>query len=71
MKYFLKGVIDRLEGNKAVIILESNQEIIWPKNKLPKGVKEGSSLKFFLKIDKKDWKRKVKIVSDLLKRLKK
>lgn len=35
--------IDRFEGDKAVLKTEDNQEIIWPKSKLPQAAKEGAS----------------------------
>ena len=34
--------IDRIEGNKAILKLENNETIIWPKNNLPPNSKEGS-----------------------------
>ena len=40
----IKGVIDRFEEDWAVIATEDHQEILWPKNKLPEGLKEGSSV---------------------------
>lgn len=71
MRYFLTGIIDRFENNKVVIVLEDNQVIIWPKKKLPKGIREGEGCKIFLKIDKKIKEKKIKVVKRLLKRLKK
>jgi hypothetical protein len=40
-----KAVIDRFEGNLAVIVLETNdKQMIYLKNNLPIGVKEGDWL---------------------------
>jgi len=40
----LELTIDRFEGDKAVLKNEDNETVVWPKNKLPKDVKEGSIL---------------------------
>ncbi|OGF23635.1 hypothetical protein A3H09_02605 [Candidatus Falkowbacteria bacterium RIFCSPLOWO2_12_FULL_45_13] len=42
----IKLTIDRLEGNKAVLITQDGQAVVWPKNKLPAGLREGSALSF-------------------------
>lgn len=39
--FIIKGVIDRIEGDKAVIKTEDRQELRWPKNKLPADLGEG------------------------------
>ena len=44
----IKITIDRFEGDKAVLKTEDNQNIIWPKEKLPKDIKEGSNLVFVI-----------------------
>ena len=38
--------VDRFEEDKAVLVANDGQTIIWPKNKLPAGVHEGSALSF-------------------------
>lgn len=40
----IKFTIDRFEGDKAVLAADDGTMIIWPKNKLPSGVHEGSAL---------------------------
>ncbi|MFC1615453.1 DUF3006 domain-containing protein [Patescibacteria group bacterium] len=45
----LKCVIDRIEGEQAVLCFDDGQKLNWPLEKLPSGAVEGSSLK--LKID--------------------
>lgn len=42
----IKLTIDRFEADQAVLITEGGQAIVWPKNKLPKNIHEGSSLIF-------------------------
>ncbi|MEA3449601.1 MAG: DUF3006 domain-containing protein [Patescibacteria group bacterium] len=41
--------IDRFEGKQAVLISKDKEIINWPKNKLPKNMKEGSVLAFTIK----------------------
>ena len=38
----LELTIDRFEGTKAILKSEDNETVVWPRNKLPKDVKEGS-----------------------------
>lgn len=42
----IKFIIDRLEEDKAVLAADDGTTIIWPKNKLPADVHEGSALSF-------------------------
>lgn len=37
-------VVDRFEGQKAVLLLEDDQQIIWPGDCLPENVSEGDVL---------------------------
>ena len=41
-----KFTIDRFEGDKAVLRSEDGTVVVWPKNKLPDGAREGSALFF-------------------------
>jgi hypothetical protein len=36
-----RGVIDRIEGEQAVIVLEDGQRMLWPAGELPDGAAEG------------------------------
>jgi len=47
----IKLVIDRFEGDKAVLKAKDNGTIVWPKDKLPRDAKEGSSLLFAISGD--------------------
>jgi hypothetical protein len=41
----LKAIIDRLEGDKAVLIMDADgQALIWPRSELPEGSSEGDCL---------------------------
>jgi hypothetical protein len=37
-----RGVIDRIEGEQAVIVLEDGQRLLWPADGLPDGAAEGA-----------------------------
>ena len=39
-------VIDRFENGKAILKTNGNDTIVWPKNKLPENLQEGSVLNF-------------------------
>jgi len=51
---FLKGVVDRFEGDKAVVRLDDGQQVIWPVNDLPEGVSEGEAVRLVLYTAKDD-----------------
>ena len=40
----IKLTIDRFEEDKAVLVADDGTTIIWPKNKLPDDIHEGSAL---------------------------
>lgn len=48
----IKFTVDRFENDKAVLIDSSGQTVIWPKNKLPESLREGSSINFEVAEDK-------------------
>jgi hypothetical protein len=39
-----RGVIDRIEGEQAVIVLEDGQRLLWPAGELPDGAAEGMAV---------------------------
>jgi len=39
-----RGVIDRIEGDQAVIVLEDGQRLLWPTGGLPEGAAEGAAV---------------------------
>ena len=62
----IEFTIDRFEGEKAILKNEDNETIVWPKNKLPKDVKEGSILAFMI-TDKAETKNnKEDLAKDIL-----
>lgn len=48
MDNYIKGIIDRIEGQKAVLSLDDGQKLIWPMEKLPANSAEGSVIKLIL-----------------------
>jgi len=45
----VKLIIDRFEGDRAVLKSENNETIVWPKSILPDNAREGLSLTFTVK----------------------
>ena len=59
-------VIDRFEEDKAILKTEDNQTIIWPKAKLPAGLKEGAALTVAMVNDKIKSEEDQKLAKDIL-----
>lgn len=48
----IKAVIDRFEGNKTILLFDDTEDqVVWPKDKLPETVAEGDILTVQLEID--------------------
>ncbi|MBU4257313.1 DUF3006 domain-containing protein [Patescibacteria group bacterium] len=62
----LKLTIDRFEGDKAVLIAESGEQIIWPKNKLPEDIHEGMVLNFNIQNSEEAEKDKKELAKNIL-----
>ncbi len=58
--------IDRFEGDKAVLQTEDGQSIVWPKDKLPDGAREGMALNFNILSDAETEKDKKKLAKEIL-----
>lgn len=70
MNEYLNGIIERLEESSAVIILENNQKIVWPKNKIPQSIlKEGQAIKISILSDQKSMEKQEQLAKDLLNEL--
>lgn len=65
MKSF-EVTIDRVEGDKAVLKLEDNETIIWPKKDLPEGAKEGAVFFITIKNIKEKENNNKKLAKDIL-----
>lgn len=62
----IKLTIDRFEEDKAVLTAESGIIIIWPKNKLPAGIHEGSALSFDIREEAEREKRDKQTAKDII-----
>ncbi len=69
MNVSVEGVIDRIEGDKAVILVKGGGEMYLPVGGLPAGAREGSVLRFSITIDREAEEERRKKVQDLQKRL--
>jgi len=58
--------IDRLEGDKAVLITADGVSLVWPKDKLPDGIHEGSALNFEIMKNEEREKRDKQTAKDIL-----
>ena len=62
----IKIIVDRFEGDKAVLKTTDNQTIIWPKNKLPNDIEESGVLFFNIQIDKNKEGQNKKLAKTIL-----
>ena len=66
----IKLTIDRFEADQAVLISSDGVAIIWPKNKLPAGAREGLALNFEIMADqgreKKDRQTAKDIINEII-----
>ena len=66
----LKFTIDRFEEDKAVLVDENGQSIIWPGDKLPSNLHEGSALIFEIneeaEREKKDRQQAKDIINEII-----
>lgn len=51
---FLKGTIDRIEKDIAVIILENNQQLNYPLAKITPSLKAGDQIELTITLDEKN-----------------
>ena len=66
-EYSLVGVIDRFDGDNAVVIIKDTQQIIlWPKRKLSQDVKTGDSVWLHLASDQDLTSEREKIARKIL-----
>ena len=67
-----KALIDRMEGNKAVVLLgeEERESADFPKSFLPEGSKEGDILSFKIRLESRRTKEAKEKVSEMIEKLK-
>jgi hypothetical protein len=59
-------IIDRFEGDKAVLKIGGGLTVIWPKKKLPANIKEGSLLHFKITTNPEEEKNKKELAKEIL-----
>ena len=66
----MQAVIDRFEGDKAVLLVGSEEaQVVWPRQLLPGEVKEGDILQVNLQIDSEATKTAKLAADNLLKEI--
>ena len=63
---FMLAIVDRIEGNKAVLKLDDGQSLNWPVNNLPSDVIEGSQIKLVIFSNKIEEEEREKIAKAVL-----
>jgi hypothetical protein len=63
---FIKAVIDRFEGDSAVIKTEDGQKLLWPKADLPEDAKEGAAVRLGISTNQTDEEERAKLAKTLL-----
>ncbi len=62
----MKLIIDRFEGDKAILKTEDGKSIIWLKNKLPDNCHEGMTLTFTIGDDAQTEEEKRELAKKIL-----
>lgn len=66
----MKGVIDRFEGDKAVIKTADRQELVWPRTGLPQDLGEGDLIELTLSAaDSRTRGSQEKVAKEILKQI--
>ena len=69
MANYLKGVIDRTEGDFLVIKLSGDQELYWPKNLIDFNYSDGEAVNIFLSKNEPETAKKEADSKDLLRQI--
>jgi hypothetical protein len=68
----MRAVVDRFEGDYAVLLIEDDEiKVDFPRKLLPDGTREGSWLTVDLKLDQEKTKKQEEKIAKLLDKLKK
>lgn len=62
----IKLTVDRFEKDKAVLIAGDGETMVWPKNKLPANIHEGSCLSFDVAEKQEREKRDKQAAKDII-----
>lgn len=64
--FSLRGVIDRYEGDYAVLVFDDGQRLLWPREQLPADVKDGVAVAIALTVDLTDTEQRSARLKSLL-----
>lgn len=62
----MRAILDRFEANSGVLRLENGQELVVPKDELPKDVKEGAALFILISESKTEEEAREKLAKSIL-----
>jgi hypothetical protein len=62
----LRGVVDRYEGNYVVLVFDDGQSLLWPREELPTGAREGVAVTIALSVDLMDTEQRSARLKGLL-----
>lgn len=69
MSNYLKGIIDRVEGDFLVIKIAGDQELYWPKNSVDFSFGDGEAVNIYLSKDEPETAKKESGSKDLLRQI--
>jgi hypothetical protein len=64
--FFLRGVIDRYEGDYAVLVFDDGQKLLWRRDQLPAEAREGLAVAIALTVDPMDTEQRSAKLTGLL-----
>jgi hypothetical protein len=64
--FSLHGIVDRCEGNYAVLAFDDGQRLLWPREQLPTGAREGVAVAIVLTVDLTDTEQRSARLKGLL-----
>lgn len=64
--FSLRGVVDRYEGDYAVLVFDDGQKLLWPREQLPAGAREGLAVAIALTVDLMDTEQRSAKLKGLL-----
>jgi len=64
--YSLKVTLDRFEEDYAIFFINNGKQILWPKDKLPQGLEEGSVIKIKLYTSQDEEKEQRELARNIL-----
>ena len=62
----LRGVVDRYEGDYAVLVFDDGQRLLWPREQLPAEAREGVAVTIALTVDLMDTEQRSARLKGLL-----